>query len=229
MNIVGLSDATLEKFIKLGLIRYFADIYHLNEHKDYITKQLPGFGEKSFENLINSIEASRNVKFSSLLNAIGIQGIGKDMAKSISKYLGKNALDSFVEKLRLGEDFGEIEGIGEIINTNIYEWKNNRNCRNEFADLIDELNVEDDVSLVTNKEGVSGKTFVITGSVNHFTNRDELKSFIESLGGKTSGSVSAKTDYLINNDVNSTSGKNKKAKELGVKIISEEDFLSLAK
>lgn len=226
MNIVGLSEATLEKFLDLGYIKEFADIYKLQNHRQKIT-EMEGFGEKSYKKLISAIEDSKTVKFSALLNAIGIAGIGKDMAKQISKHLGENALVKFTEKLRFGEDFSEIDGIGQIINQNIYEWKANRKNGEEFANLVEHLIVMDDAISSNSNSSISGKVFVITGSVHHFENREKLKEKIESLGGKATGSVSAKTDYLINNDTESTSSKNKKAKELGVKIISEEEFLKL--
>lgn len=226
MNIVGLSEATLETFIDAGFIHQFADIYHLDKHKDDIVR-MEGFGEKSFNKLIQSIKESNTVKFSSLLNALGIPGIGKDMAKQISKSLGNDALNTFIDRLREGARFDAIDGIGEIINQNIYEWWDKTKNQDEFFTLIECLTITDDAT-EAKKSNIAGKTFVITGSVSHFKNRNELKDFIESLGGKTSGSVSSKTDYLINNDTTSSSGKNKKAKELGIKIISEEEFLKLA-
>ena len=150
------------------------------------------------------------------------------MAKQISKFLGDNALNGFIQMLQNGEHFDQIDGIGEIINDNIYKWYKSKTTLKEFNTLISVLKIEDDVNSITTSN-ITGKTFVITGSVEQFKNRDELKAYIESLGGKTSGSVSAKTDYLINNDVSSNSGKNKKAKELGVPIISEDDFLKMTK
>ena len=225
MNIVGLSKATIERFLSSGFLHELTDIYHLSNYEDKIVN-MNGFGEKSYNNLIVAIEESRTVKFSAFLASLGIAGIGKDMAKQISKALGKNALNKFVEMLRLGQDFTFIDGIGDIINNNIYQWKANRSRGEEFANLVDELNIIDDVK-ETKESAITGKTFVITGAVTEFKNRDELKEFIESLGGKTSGSVSAKTDFLINNDTESNSSKNKKAKELGVKIISEKEFLDM--
>lgn len=225
MNIVGLSEATLQTFINAKLINRLSDIYHLYKYQDIIVN-LEGFGQKSFDNLISAINNSRNIKFSAFLNALGIAGIGKDMAKTISKDLGKNALNEFISRLKNEVAFDTIDGIGSIINKNIYDWKNNDKNWNEFLALTLDLNIEDDI-IETKETGITGKTFVITGSVNKFKNRDKLKNYIESLGGKTSGSVSKKTDYLINNDTTSTSGKNKKAKELGISIINEEDFLKL--
>lgn len=225
MNIVGLSKATIERFLCSGFLHELTDIYHLSQYKDKIIN-MDGFGKKSYNNLIIAIEESRNVKFSAFLASLGIAGIGKDMAKQISKALGKDALHKFVEMLRNGDDFTFIDGIGEIINSNIYQWKANKTRGEEFANLVDELTITDDVNEVK-ASAITGKTFVITGSVTEFKNRDALKEFIESLGGKTSGSVSTKTDFLINNDTESNSSKNKKAKELGVKIINEKEFLNM--
>jgi DNA ligase (NAD+) len=225
-NIVGLSEATLQTFINEGFIKEFADIYHIDKYKDKII-EMEGFGEKSYNNLINAINESRNIKFSAFLGSIGISGIGKDMAKQISLHLGENALSKFVEMLRLGKSFTDIDGIGSVINENIYLWKSNRQNGEEFANIVDELNISDDNITKNSTSSISGKIFVITGSVEKFKNRDELKENIENLGGKVSGSVSSKTDYLINNDVTSNSGKNKKAKELGIPIISEQDYLNL--
>ncbi len=227
MNIVGFSEATIEKFISSGFIHELADIYKISDFKNTIVK-MDGFGEKSYNNLIDAIENSRTVKFSAFLNAVGIAGIGKDMAKQISKFLGENALEAFLQMLKNGERFDQIDGIGAIINDNIYRWYNNNIINKEFNNLISVLVIEDDAIKVS-ESNITGRTFVITGSVTQFRNRDELKAYIESLGGKTSGSVSAKTDFLINNDVSSNSGKNKKAKELGVPIISEDDFIKMTK
>lgn len=226
MNIMGLSDATLEKFINKGFIKSFADIYHLSDYKNEII-EIEGFGEKSYNNLMDSIGKSRNVKFAKLLCAIGIPGVGKDTAKLITKSLGADPLNGFIEKLRLGESFDNIEGIGPIINENIYKWKNNRKNGEDFANLVDELVIEkEEVPKNTDELPFAGKTFVITGSVEHFANRNEIKEYIEKNGGKVAGSVSAKTSYLVNNDITSNSGKNKKAKELGIKIITEEELLN---
>ncbi|MBO4326301.1 MAG: NAD-dependent DNA ligase LigA [Clostridia bacterium] len=229
INIVGLSEATLETFIDAGFIRRFADLYRLERFRDEIVT-LDGFGEKSYENLAAAVEASRNVRFSALLNAVGIPGIGKDMAKQISRYLGENAYDRFTREISEKIDFSVIDGVGAVINDNIYAWSGNEEKYAEFTELAGELNISDDVSAMqaaAADSGIAGKTFVITGGLNGFENRDQLVAFIEARGGKVSGSISSKTDYLINNDVNSGSGKNKKAKELGVPIISEADFMAL--
>ena len=225
-NIVGLSDATLETFISEGFIKEFADIYHLNKYKNEII-DLEGFGEKSYNNLIDAINESKTIKFSAFLNSIGISGIGKDMAKEISVNLGHNAFSKFVEMLRVGESFTKFNGIGYKINDNIYNWRRNHKNGEEFANLVDELNIIDDELPQTTSSAISGKTFVITGSLVEFANRNELVAKIENLGGKVSSSVSTKTDYLINNDTASNSSKNKKAKELNIPIISEKDFLAL--
>jgi DNA ligase (NAD+) len=225
MNIIGLSEATLKTFIGAGFISQFSDIYHLDKYKEEIVK-MNGFGKKSYDNLMKSINNSKTVKFSALLSAIGISGIGKDMAKQISKHLGENALNKFIIKLQNNESFENIDSIGTVINENIYDWKSNPANWIEFDMLISDLVIQDDV-MCNATSNITGKVFVITGSINRFKNRDELKNYIEQNGGKTSGSVSSKTDYLINNDVSSNSSKNKKAKELGVPVISEDEFLRL--
>lgn len=224
-NIVGLSESTLAKFISYGFIHNLADIYHIDKHKNTII-EMEGFGAKSYDNLHEAIENSRKIKFSAFLNAIGINGIGKDMAKQISKHIGENAVLKFTEMLENNAAFDEIEGIGTILNESIHNWYANISNKTEFENLQRELQIEDDVSVVSTS-GITGKVFVITGSVTHFKNRDELKEFIESNGGTVSGSVSAKTNYLINNDISSSSGKNKKAKELNIPIINEEMFMKL--
>ena len=232
VNVNGLSEATLEAFIDAGFVRRFPDLYHLDRYKEAIVG-MEGFGERSYDNLIASVEQSRNVKFSALLNALGIPGIGKDMAKQLSRFLGENACERFRELLKERYDFSTVDGIGAVINDNIYAWADDPERFEEFEALLPELNISDDAPAAridAGSEGndpVYGKTFVITGSLVNFANRDRMIAFIEERGGRVSGSVSSKTDYLINNDVNSGSGKNKKAKELGVPVISEADFLAM--
>ena len=239
MNIVGLSEATLETFIDAGFVRRFADLYRLERFRDNIVT-LEGFGVKSYDNLQAAISQSRSVKFSALLNAAGIPGIGKDMAKQISRFLGRNAYSRFTELIAEQYDFSAVSGIGSIINDNIYAWAADVSRFGEFKEVAGLLDISDDVRSVSAdvdndvqassgaNSPIEGKTFVITGALNGFSNRDKMVEFIEERGGKVSGSVSSKTDYLINNDVNSGSGKNKKAKELGVPVISEEEFMKLA-
>lgn len=219
MNIEGLSEATLEKFISLGFIKDFVDIYKLETYKDKII-ELEGFGEKSYENIIASINASRECMLYALINALGMPGIGSANAKLLCK-----AFDNDLDKLLSAtvEDISAVEGMGEILATGIVTYiQNEKNLK-----LIDELRKElTFIKIIVDEstQVLAGKTFVITGSLNNYVNRDELKSIIEEKGGKVAGSVSAKTTALINNDATSNSSKNKKAKELGVEIITEAQF-----
>lgn len=230
MDISGLSEATIEKLVGLGLIKEYRDIYHLCEHKDEIIA-LEGFGEKSYEKLINAVEKSRKVKLEKLIASFGIDGVGRDVGKKVSKMLGGD-IDEFNKKLETG-DFTDIEGVGDINNAAINAWYQLQKSRKETGDseyfnLLKELKVEtSEKKADSDDDALSGKTFVITGDLHVYENRAALVAKIESLGGKTSGSVSKKTSYLINNDTTSNSSKNKKAKELGIPILSEEDFLKL--
>lgn len=223
LNIRGLSEATIEKFIKKGFLKTFRDIYHLYEHKSEICS-MGGFGIKSYNRLIKEIEKSREVKFECLLYALGIPNVGRDASKKISQKT--KGLEGFVERLRLGQGFTDIDGIGEIINNSIYEWKSNNRNGEEFADLVDELTFIDSFD-DQDIQDLAGKVFVITGKLNSYSNRNELKAEIESRGGKVTGSISKNTNYLINNDVLSTSSKNATAKKLNIPIISEEDYKDL--
>lgn len=223
MNIIGFSEQSIEKFIDMGFIKNFNDIYDIsNFEKDIV--EMEGFGRKSYDNLIASIEASKNVSFYNFLYAVGIPNIGIATAKDMCKELKLANENDFLNLLENDFDFSSVSNIGEIINESIYEWYKDEEKIEEFKKLAKKMNFKE---LESANEVLAGKTFVITGSVEHFANRDELKAKIESLGGKVAGSVSNKTSYLINNDITSTSGKNKKAKELGVEIITEEDFLKM--
>lgn len=229
MNIVGLSESTIETFVDLGFIKEFADVYHLNRFKDKIIN-LDGFGEKSYQKLIDSIEKSRKVKLANLIAALGINGIGIHAGKKISRFV-LGDIDTFNKLLESG-DFLEIDDIGEIGNNNINSWyskeKANRITNtSEYFNLLKELNIEKPIVLDSVKSNILGKTFVITGDLKSFKNRNELIADIERKGGKVSGSVSKRTDYLINNDKESNSSKNKKAKDLDVSIISEDDYLKM--
>lgn len=222
MNIDGLSEETLEKFIQAGFLRIFADLYHLDRHKDEILA-MRGFKEKTYNNIISAINASRNTTFPRLLYALGIANIGIANAKVICKYF-----DYDLDKIRHAttEDMVQIEGIGEIIGAAFTTYFADEVNQENLDKLLGELNIE----VVDNSDAeqlLAGVTVVITGSLNMFENRNQLKEEIEKRGGKVAGSVSSNTKYLINNDVNSNSSKNKKAKELGVTIISEEDFVKL--
>lgn len=222
MNIDGLSEATLEKLIGLSLIHEFADIYKLSEHKEVITK-LEGFGEKSYQNLIDSIEKTRKVSLPRFLNSLGIPGIGLANAKVISKEFQYDikALREVSE-----EALGQVEGIGEILAHSFCEYMEDSSNKEKLTHLLAELTIEKP-EVTAEEQTLEKKVFVITGDLIHYANRNELKEVIESKGGKVTGSVTNKTTCLINNDIMSTSGKNKKAKELGIPIISEEEFIRM--
>lgn len=223
MNIDGLSEATLEKFVQMGFIREYADLYHLNQHKAAIVS-MEGFGEKSYENLLAAIEASRKTTLARLIYSLGIANIGLSNAKMICRHFD----DDLQAMLGAGrEELIAIEGVGEVIADSFVEYFADVRNRQEFDNVLKELVIEKAEKKDASKLPLSGKIFVITGSVEHFANRNELKEFIEAKGGKTTGTVTSKTNYLINNDVASNSSKNKKALELGVEIISEEDFLAM--
>lgn len=222
MNIEGLSEATLEKFIMNGYIKDFTDLFHLDRWEEEI-KNLDGFGEKSYENLKNSVERARETTLPRLVYSLGIPNIGIANAKMICRALGNDperVLNATVEEL------DEISGVGDVIARTYAEYFADKDHRDLFYRLLDEVEIiQEEVSEDSRKfEGVN---FVITGSVEHFANRAEVKEEIEKRGGKVTGSVTSKTNFLINNDVNSTSSKNRKARELGVRIISEGEFLEM--
>lgn len=242
MNIKGLSEATLQKFLDSGFLHEFADLYHLDRYKDQIVS-MEGFGQKSYDNLIDSVEKSRRTSFVPFIHSLGIPNIGKGQAKLFDKEYNGDVEKFFVDVFQR-HDFTHIEGIGEVLNDNLWKWGNEYLRYIPFGDCHDRvypfLNLEvchllKEVKIQVPKESsvdaapLAGKTFVITGKLKHFANRDALVAKIEELRGKTSGSVSKNTSYLINNDVESTSGKNKKAKELGVPVISEDEFLEMIK
>lgn len=222
LNIDGLSEATLEKFIAKGFIHSFADIFRLNRFEKEIT-EMDGFGEKSFQNLMASLEQARNTTLPRYLYAIGITGIGVANAKVLCK-----AFQYDFEKIKSAtmEELSDVDGIGEVLAEGIISYFADEKKAQNALELLEELQIEKPEQ---NEEDqiFAGMTFVITGNVYHYANRNEVKDVIEQKGGKVAGSVSSKTNYLINNDVTSTSGKNKKAKELGIPIISEEEFISL--
>lgn len=222
MNIDGLSEATLEKFILKGFIKDFGDIFEISRYKDQIV-EMEGFGEKSYENLISSLENAKHTTLPRVLYSLGIANIGLANAKVICR-----EFEYDVEKLihASGEEINAIEGIGPVIAKAFTDYFNNEENLKKFRHLMLHLELEE-VKKEENQT-FAGKQFVITGSVVHFANRSQLKEFIEQRGGKVTGSVTSKTDYLINNDTTSNSSKNKKAKELGIPILSEEDFLDRA-
>ncbi len=221
MNIEGLSDAIINKLADEGLIKTYADIYNLKRYKNDIIS-FEGFGEKSYDNLINSIEKSRNVKLANFIFALGIPDIGLSRAKSICKNYSND-----INKIRnlTFEELSKIDGIGEIIAKEWIDTFNNEDFIKELELLLKEVNFTD--TSIDNNQPLKDLIFVITGSVNNFTNRDELVEYIESYGGKVVKAISNNVNYLINNDITSTSTKNTKAKELGIKIISENDLMSM--
>ena len=223
-NINGLSEETLQKFIDLGWLNSFKDIYYLSDHKSEMYK-LDGFGKKSVDKLLDSIELSRNISFDHFIFSLSIPLIGRSASKDIAKACNYD-INQFRMIINLESDkaFMNIDGFGPEMNKSLLEWWNNH--KYEFCELAKEFTFEkhDDVESQTD---LSNKIFVITGSLNCYANRNELVNVIESLGGKVSGSVSSKTNYLINNDIQSNSSKNQKAKKLNIPIISEEDFIKM--
>ena len=221
MNIEGLSDAIINKLADEGLIKTYADIYNLKRYKNDIIS-FEGFGEKSYDNLINSIEKSRNVKLANFIFALGIPDIGLSRAKLICKNYSND-----INKIRnlTFEELSKIDGIGEIIAKEWIDTFNNEDFIKELELLLKEVNFTD--TSIDNNQPLKDLIFVITGSVNNFTNRDELVEYIETYGGKVVKAISNNVNYLINNDITSTSTKNTKAKELGIKIISENDLMSM--
>ena len=222
MDIEGLSVQTMLTFINEGFIKEYADIYSLKEHFDSIS-QLEGFGEKSCENMDKAIEKSRNIHPVNLIFALCIPMIGLDAAKKIVNTIG---FEVFMDRLENGVGFEDIDGIGEKSNS-ILQWYANENNQRILKNLLAVVQVQKVEKINTENGRCAGMTFVITGDVHHFKNRDAFKVYVETQGGKVAGSVSGKTNYLVNNDVESTSSKNKKAKSLGVPIISEDTFIEM--
>ena len=223
MDIEGLSVQTMLTFINEGFIKEYADIYRLKEHFSAIS-QLEGFGEKSCENMEKAIEKSRNVHPVNLIFALCIPMIGLDAAKKIIHTLG---FEEFLNRMEAGVGFEDIDGIGGEKSNSILQWYANENNRKILKNLLEVIQVQNVEKQNTENGRCVGMTFVITGDVHHFKNRDAFKAYVESEGGKVAGSVSGKTSYLVNNDVESSSSKNKKAKSLGVPIISEDTFIEM--
>ncbi len=223
MDIDGLSIETLRDFVNEHFIANFADIYRLSEHTDRI-ETMDGYGKKSAENLMKAIEKSRSVHPAKLIVALCIPLIGADAAKRIIAACG---WEGFLARLEDGSGFEDVDGIGGERSRAVVEWYGDSSNRAVFEKLLRELNVEDVKPKVSSGGSCAGKVFVITGDVSFFKNRDAFKAYVESQGGKVTGSVSQKTDYLVNNDPASASSKNRKAAELGVPLISEEEFISL--
>ena len=220
MNIDGLSEMTLEKFINRGFLHEFVDLYHLDKYEEEITS-MEGFGKKSYQNLLSSIETSRETTLPRLVYALGIANIGVANAKMLCKYF-----DYDLEKLMRAdvEELSAIEGVGEVIATAFAEYMSDQDNTCRIKILTGELHIQ--MPQVTTEEAVlNGKSFCVTGSLNLYASRGELKDIIEQKGGKVTGSVTSKTECLINNDITSNSSKNKKAKELNIPILTEEDFI----
>lgn len=220
MNIEGLSEATLEKFIGRGYIHEFADIFHLDRFQEEIT-EMEGFGEKSYQNLINSVEAARRTTLPRLIFSLGIANIGLANAKMICRHYHDDWEDMLAADV---EDLSGIDGVGGVIATGFYEYFQKEENRRRWENLLKEVEIEKE-EIDESMQTLSGMAFVVTGSLNHYENRKELKEAIEKRGGKVTGSVTSKTVCLINNDNTSSSSKNKKARELQIPILTEEEFI----
>lgn len=223
INIDGLSEQTLQKFIDLGWLNSFRDIYYLSEYKEEIYK-LDGFGKKSVDKLLQGIEKSRNTTLDRFIYGLCIPLIGRTASKTIAKEFNNQA-EEFYDIWCHGYDFTKLDDFGDIMNNSMQDFV--RDNYRWIAELIVEFNFRESDNNGNVKQVLGGKTFVITGSLKFYKNREELVATIERNGGKVSGSVSVKTSYLINNDVTSTSGKNKKAHDLGIPIISEGEFVQM--
>lgn len=221
MNIDGMSEATIEKFISKGFLHELADLFKLNRYKDEIIS-MDGFGEKSYEKLVKAAETAKITTTAKFIYSLGIANIGLSNAKMVCK-----AFSNDLEKIRHAsiDELVEIDGVGEIIAESFVKFFANENNNHMVDDLLDIVTLEDEEN--DNANDMEGMNFVITGSVNYFSNRSEVKELIEGRGGKVTGSVTSKTKYLINNDSTSNSSKNKKAKELGVQIITEDEFIDM--
>lgn len=223
MNIDGLSEATLEKFIARGFIHDFGDIFEIGKHREEIL-EMDGFGEKSFENLLASLEKAKETTLAKVIYSLGISNIGLANAKVICRHF-----DDDLEKIRHAdeEEISAIDTIGPVIAKNLADYFKKEENNRKLDHLLTHLHLKKEEK--TGEQIFAGMNFVVTGSVEHFANRGELKEYIEGFGGKVTGSVTGKTNYLINNDISSNSSKNKEARELGIPILSEEAFLSLVK
>lgn len=221
MNIDGLSEATLEKFIARGFIHNFSDIFEITKHREEII-EMEGFGEKSYQNLISSLETARKTTLARVLYSLGIPGVGLANAKLICRHYDEN-IEQIIQAP--AEEIAEIDGVGPVIAGNVAGYFAKEENREQLAKLLSYLELEQKAE--GEDKRFAGMNFVVTGSVQHFANRREVKETIEARGGKVTGSVTSKTNYLINNDTASASSKNKKAKELGIPVISEEEFLEM--
>ena len=240
MNLDGFAKNIITTLVEHGYVTNYTDLYHLDRYPEI--SKMEGFGEKSYKNLLTSAEKSKDTDFVAFIYSMGIPNIGKGQAKLLRNHLEEiydvgiiedtdesyNLIGFLVSLYRKSYDFTKIDGFGNVIVNSLNDWIKNYLAEPTTEDVLDLLKIMRFADKKANKDmSLKGKTFVITGTLETFKNRNELVAYIESLGGKVSGSVSSKTSYLINNDVTSTSGKNKKAKELGVVILSEKDFLSM--
>ncbi|MBP3239740.1 MAG: NAD-dependent DNA ligase LigA [Oribacterium sp.] len=223
LNVDGLSEQTLEKFIGHGFIHKYSDIFHLDRFRSEIIA-MEGFGEKSYEKLIQAVEKSGHTELYRVIYGLGIAGIGLANAKMLCRFFSDD-----MEKLRTADVDAllEIDGIGQVLAENIVKYFRDDAKMSGLTELLKELDIKKQEAADDAPKTLEGMSVVITGSLNHFSNRKELQELIERAGGRAAGSVSAKTAYLVNNDITSTSGKNKKAKELGVPIVTEEDFIKI--
>lgn len=220
MNIVGVATSTIDEFVGRGYLKTFSDFYHLDRYKDEIVS-IDGFGEKSYSKMVEAVEKSRKTELSRVLYALGIPNIGR----TASRIICQKYPDPLKLPVLTADELMGLDGIGDILAASYAGYWQEPANQKQYFELLEELDIQ--ISEVNTESGIAGKTFVITGSVNLWKNRNELKAFIESNGGKVASAVSAKTDFLINNDVSSNSSKNKTAKALGIPIISEEDFKSM--
>ena len=221
MNMEGLSEETLKKFLEKGFVENYPDLFRLEEHKDEITT-MEGFGEKSYQNLIASIEKAKDVELPNFIYALGINHVGLRNAKLLCSNFGFD-----LEKIKAAteEELVQVEGFGEIIAHSIAQYFRQEEHLNLLADALGYLHIKAEEQAETGDSPLTGLTFVVTGDLEHFANRKELQALIEKGGGKVTGSVTKKTNFLINNDIHSASSKNKKAAELGIPILSEQDFI----
>ena len=224
INIDGLSEQTIQKFINLGWVREYADLFHLNNHASEL-RTMDGFGDKSVSKLLTAIEKARDVEAHRLLFALNIPLIGRDVCNRLLSAYQITDLFHTATEATTEDVFATIAGIGPEKSASFVRWMKDKDNYSMLQQLLVELNISQSSSAPTGNS-CEGLTFVITGDVHHYKNRNELKAYIESQGGKVTGSVSKSTSFLINNDVESSSGKNKKAKELSIPIISEEDFIA---
>lgn len=220
LNVDGLSESTLEKFLAKGFLHQFADLFRLDRYREEIT-EMEGFGEKSYQNLSESLDRARKTTLPRLIYGLGIENVGVANAKMLCRYFG---YDLQAMRDASTEELAEIDGVGEVIARSIHAYFRQEKAVEQLENLLREVEIEADV-VQEAEQILSGMSFVITGSLAHFENRNAMKEEIEKRGGKVTGSVTGKTVCLINNDTASQSSKNKKAKELGVRILSEEDFM----